>query len=166
MNSTDEQDDIDGAFVKELSERNTLPIPKLPLPKDFRDMSMFEQMAYTIPVLDAVVANKYQPTLQSNAAYFKGGRIREQYKRNSAAQRGTLTNKEVNMIVEILKWYVRRMSPCNDDQQNLSRHIMEVDEEVLPSLPPSSDGEHWNVGNPLHFLNRHEIPTKTDMPIL
>ena len=103
---------------------------------------MFEQMAYVLPVMDAIMADSYQPTKAQNEAYMKGGRSREAYRKKVAPQKGVLTRKDSNMIVEILKWYALRLRPGRETEESL-QNTMQL--ETLPPLPLSQPEDPLKV---------------------
>lgn len=107
---------------------------------------MFEQMSYILPVVDAIIADSYPPTKSPNEAYMKGGRSREAYRKKVAPQKGALTRRDSNMIVEILKWYALRLKPGKDMQEELRDAPMQVDVDTFPPLPLSQPEDHLRVG--------------------
>lgn len=157
LHGSDEHDDLEDSFTAELSQLESLPTPSLPPPGKFFLLSTFDQVAYILPVINAIIADAYTPTKEKNAVFLKGGRGREALNKQVAPPKGTLTRKEVNEFVEILKWHALRLEPEDNSQQALLEHALDADPAALPALPLDSDGDLQRASTTISSSSNSEI---------
>ncbi|KAG1863631.1 hypothetical protein DFJ58DRAFT_656418, partial [Suillus subalutaceus] len=101
----------------EPEDRRRSPSPKLtdppPSADAFTNLSMYAQLAYVKPVLNAILQGKYTPASKSHEAFMRGGAARSSLMKRAAA-RGGLDPNEVKQSQKLItRWalgegYARR----------------------------------------------------------
>ena len=99
-------------------ERVPSPIPILPIPSQFCDLTVAEQFAYTKPVLVAILNGTYMPAKQRHDDFIRGGTARKVVTDNACA-RGTIIPEDIDRLQAHLLWWAlrqeRRAKRFDDD---------------------------------------------------
>ncbi|KAI9510278.1 hypothetical protein F5148DRAFT_618681 [Russula earlei] len=114
VNDDDDDDDDEGSEVDSDDEYDPdkagaadEPATRMPppLPKDFRELSIQDQFAYTKPVIKAILDEDYPPAREQHLAFMQGGPSRHSLRR-SATGKGDLTAREVSRLGKVLQRWV------------------------------------------------------------
>lgn len=129
----------------------TIPDPKLPAPPriEFCDLPMLEQAAYTIPILQSIIDDRYQPAKTLNDEFLKGGRRREALTKQ-APPKGELTRHEYEELGQIvMTWALRRAAESTDSSASFGINDPRRSEsDAHPHLPmPHADQEAPSLPN-------------------
>lgn len=108
MHGNDNEDE-DEEFEKGLFKLESIKTQAGPVPDDFLALDMVDQVSYTLPVIDAIMEDRYTPTKELNAIFMKGGRARLELKRQTAPTIGTLTRKDAHKVAKVLECYLLRL---------------------------------------------------------
>ena len=85
VESDDTVNDVDDGLSRSPQSSNARyePIMPPPPPKDFDELPLLHQFTYTIPVLQAIINNEYEPTKDLHEHFKRGGTARIRLKQKS-----------------------------------------------------------------------------------
>ncbi|KAG6915330.1 hypothetical protein DXG01_012102 [Tephrocybe rancida] len=121
----DDDDDDDTNQRNNGRQRSPSPIPTIPPPtaNDFRLLEMREQLAYTKPILSAVLIENFPPAMRRHTAFIAGGSKRKNIV-DEASLRGQMDPNDIVTLQRcVMEW-------CLRDEQR-AEAIM--DEEDIPT---------------------------------
>jgi hypothetical protein len=134
--------DEDGANDNELddSERGPSPLPVIPIPAKFAELTIAEQFAYTKPVLIATLNDEYPPTKRRHDNFIKGGAARRGVT-DSAGARGVIVPEDVDMLHKhLLRWALR--------DERRAKVVHDGEEEAEPPAGSSVEQPEEPSGQP------------------
>ena len=134
--------DEDNADDNELNDpkRGPSPLPTIPVPTEFCDLTISEQFTYTKPVLVAILHCEYPPAKDRHDNFIRGGTARKTVTDN-ACERGVIIPEDIDKLQGHLLWWAlrdERRAKRIDDGDALPGEV-----EALPG--PSVDLDQLEV---------------------
>lgn len=156
----DEDDDNLG----DIAPRSPSPVARTPAPsaRNFYDLSVREQFAYTKPILMAILNAEYAPARRRHDMFIRGGDGRAQVKKD-AGLRGRMNPEDVAKLGEYLtEWCLRHERRAKTFQEDIGDEIMDESKHVHSHRIGAVDGAEVIVDEREKTKTRSPSPADTE----
>ena len=155
-------DEDNDNLLGDIAPRSPSPVARTPAPstRDFYEMSVREQFAYTKPILRAILNAEYAPARRRHDLFIRGGDGRDKVKKD-AGLRGRMNPEDVAKLGEYLtKWCLRNERRTKTFQEDIE--IMDESKNIHSPQIGGVDGAEARVDEQEKAKTRSPSPADTE----